>query len=133
VISTDFYPTMLEMAGLPARPAQHLDGVSLVPLLRGQDRIQRDAIYWHYPHYSNQGGFPGGAVRMGDWKLVERFEDGRVHLYNLSRDIGERSDLAAEQPKRVDTMRTALHAWYGQVGARFLKAKPNGPGPWRPE
>jgi arylsulfatase A-like enzyme len=132
VISTDFYPTMLEMAGLPLRDEQHLDGVSLVPLMAGATNIDRDAIYWHYPHYSNQGGFPGGAIRMGDWKLIERFEDGRVHLYNLRLDIGEREDLAFAYPERVDQMRARLHAWYEEVDAKFLERKGDGPEPWRP-
>ncbi len=133
VISTDFYPTILDMAGQPLRPKQHQDGVSLVPLLRGGDQLDRDAIYWHYPHYANQGGFPGGAVRVGDWKLIERFEDGRVHLYNLKDDLGERHDLAAKHPDRVAALRRKLHQWYQDVDAKFLRAKPDGPQPWRPE
>jgi len=133
VISTDFYPTILDMAGLPLKKNQHLDGVSLVPLLKGGTSIDRDALYWHYPHYSNQGGFPGGAIRMGDWKLIERFEDGWVHLYDVQMDIGEREDLAAEYPQRVEQMRAKLHAWYKQVGAKFLEPKDGGPEPWRPQ
>ncbi len=132
VISTDFYPTILDMAGLPLKYDQHADGVSLVPLLAGGTRIERDAIYWHYPHYSNQGGFPGGAVRMGDWKLIERFEDGRVHLYNLALDIGEREDLADQYPQRVEEMRARLHAWYREVDAKFLQPKGDNQDPWRP-
>ena len=132
VISTDFYPTILDMAGLPPRNDQHRDGVSLAPLMKGGTSIDRDAIYWHYPHYGNQGGFPGGAIRMGDWKLIERFEDGRVHLYNLRLDIGEREDLAFAHPERVAQMRAKLHAWYEQVGAKFLERKGDGPEPWRP-
>ncbi len=132
VISTDFYPTILAIAGVPEMPRQHLDGVSLLPLLTGGDRLERDAIYWHYPHYSNQGGFPGGAIRSGDWKLIERFEDGRVHLYNLAADIGERDDVAAKHPERVEAMREKLHRWYGEVGAKFLRAKDGGPEPWSP-
>jgi len=132
VISTDFYPTILKLAGLSLKPRQHLDGVSLVPLLEGGDRLDRKALFWHYPHNSNQGGFPGGAIRMGDWKLIERYEDGRVHLYNLAKDIGEQHDQAAEQPERVTMMREKLHAWYGQVGAKFLRAKEGGPEPWKP-
>jgi len=131
VISTDFYPTILDWAGLPARPKQHLDGVSLMPLLKGGETLDRDALYWHYPHYSNQGGIPGGAIRIGDWKLFERYEDGRVHLYNLADDIGEQNDLAAEQPDRVKTMRDKLHAWYKTVDAKFLRPK-GGKTPWRP-
>ncbi|MCA9143143.1 MAG: sulfatase [Planctomycetaceae bacterium] len=132
VVSTDFYPTMLEMAALPAKPEQHQDGVSLVPLLKQNGVIKREAIYWHYPHYSNQGGFPGAAVRRGDYKLLERFEDGRVHLYNLKEDIGEQNDLAAMMPERVASMRKDLHTWYKEVDAKFLRAKDDGPEPWHP-
>ncbi|MCZ6598890.1 MAG: sulfatase [Planctomycetota bacterium] len=133
VISTDFYPTMLELAGLPAMPEQHLDGVSLAPLLRGTGAPERQSLFWHYPHYSNQGGFPGAAIRAGDWKLIERFEDGRVHLYDLARDPGERKDLAAEHQGRVRALRVRLHAWYEEVDAKFLRPKEGGPEPWRPD
>lgn len=132
VISTDFYPTILDMAGLPLKKNQHLDGVSLVPLLKGATSIERDALYWHYPHYSNQGGFPGGAIRMGDFKLVERYEDGRVHLYDLQNDIGERQDLADKYPEKVEQMRNKLHAWYKKVDAKFLQPKGDNQNPWRP-
>ena len=132
VVTTDFYPTILEMAGLQARPEQHMDGVSLTPVLKGSGPLDRDAIYWHYPHYSNQGGFPGGAVRMGDYKLLERFEDGRVHLYNLAEDVGEQNDLASRLPDKVRAMQKRLHAWYADVDAKFLEPKPGGPMPWRP-
>ena len=133
VISTDFYPTILDMAGLPAKPRQTLDGVSLVPLLRGGDSLERTELFWHYPHYSNQGGFPGAVIRDGDWKLIERFEDGRVQLFNLADDLGEQSDLAAAQPDRVRAMRHRLHAWYKETDARFLRPLDDGPDPWRPE
>ncbi len=132
VVSTDFYPTILSMAGLKSRPQQHLDGVNLAGLLKGGDAPKREAIYWHYPHYSNQGGFPGAAVRMGDWKLMERFEDGRVHLYNLRDDIGEKTDVSTQHPDRVEAMKSKLHAWYKEVDAKFLNAKGDGPKPWRP-
>lgn len=135
VTSTDFYPTMLAMAGLPSRPDQHKDGRSLVPLLKGDKELDREALYWHYPHYGNQGGFPGGAVRMGDWKLLERYEDGHVHLYNLAEDLGEKNDVAEKHPDRVNAMRENLHAWYKKVDAKFLRAKKNtsdAPKPWHP-
>ncbi|KAA5544649.1 sulfatase [Roseiconus nitratireducens] len=133
VVSTDFYPTLLDLAGFPALPQQHLDGVSLAPLLRGQPTIPREAIFWHYPHYSNQGGFPGGAIRLGDWKLVERYEDGRVHLYNLKSDIGEHTDVAEQHPGRVTQMRQRLHRWYDTVDAKFLQPKDGTDHPWRPQ
>ena len=134
VISTDFYPTLLEIAGLPMRPEQHLDGKSLVPMLKGEGSLQREALFWHYPHYSNQGGFPGGAVRQGDFKLLERFEDGKVQLYNLRDDIGEQNDLAGSMPEKVEELRKLLHDWYKSVDAEFLYPKDEGaPMPWRPE
>lgn len=132
VVSTDFYPTMLAMAELPAKPDQHRDGISLVPLLKQNGTINREAIFWHYPHYSNQGGFPGAAMRAGDYKLLERFEDGRVHLFNLKDDISERNDLSAKMPDRVANMRKRLHGWYQEVDAKLLRAKEGGPEPWRP-
>ncbi|OPZ10074.1 MAG: Arylsulfatase [candidate division BRC1 bacterium ADurb.BinA364] len=132
VVSMDFYPTMLELAGLAPRPEWHMDGASLAPLLQGRGEPPRDALFWHYPHYSNQGGFPGGAIRQGDWKLIERYEDGRVHLFNLKDDPGERRDLASANPERVEAMRARLHAWYKETGAKFLEPKEGGPAPWRP-
>ena len=133
VISTDFYPTLLELAGLPLKKKQHLDGVSLVPVLHDtKGTINRDSLYWHYPHYSNQGGFPGGAIRSGDFKLVERYEDGKVSLYNLKEDPGERRDLAGKMPGQVKAMRPKLHGWYREVGAKFLNIKGNSGEPWRP-
>jgi arylsulfatase A-like enzyme len=132
-ISTDFYPTLLEIAGLPTRLEQHRDGVSLVPVLEGDTALDREALFWHYPHYSNQGGFPGGAIRMGPWKLIENYEDGSVQLFNLEADLGEQQDRAADEPERVERMRERLHAWYQEVDARFLRANDDGPAPWRPE
>jgi arylsulfatase A-like enzyme len=125
VISTDFYPTMLEMAGLPPRPAQHVDGESMVPLLKGTGGQKRKAIYWHYPHYSNQGGKPGGAVRAGDFKLIEFYEDGQVELYNLRADLGEQHDLAAEMPEKAAELRRMLREWREEVGAVMPQPNPN--------
>ncbi len=124
VISTDFYPTMLEMAGLRPRDDQHVDGLSLVPLLCRESGIERDALFWHYPHYGNQGGSPGAAIRAGDWKLIEFFEDNRVELYNIKSDIGETNDLSSAEPERVKTLRARLHAWQKEVGARFPTPNP---------
>jgi arylsulfatase A-like enzyme len=125
VISTDFYPTMLEMAGLPLKPEQHVDGESMVPLLKGEGVLRRQAIFWHYPHYSNQGGKPGGAVRVGEFKLIESYEDDRIELYNLQADLGERHDLAAEMPNRAAELRRILHEWRDEVGAVMPEPNPD--------
>jgi len=124
VTSTDFYPTMLEMVELPLRPKQHVDGVSLVPLLRQKGTLRRDAIYWHYPHYHGSGNRPSGAVRAGDYKLIEWYEDSRVELYNLKNDIGEQDDLAAKMPKKTAELCRMLHAWRGQMNARMPEGEP---------
>ena len=132
VISIDFYPTIAELTAIEISKDQIVDGKSLGPLLRGADELNRDALFWHYPHYSNQGGFPGGAIRSGDWKLVERYEDGSSQLYNLLDDVGESNDVASGHSERVKAMTEKLHHWYAEVDAKFLRAKPSGPQPWRP-
>ena len=97
ISSIDLFPTIADAANVPIK--HQIDGVDLLPALEGKS-LDRDALYWHYPHYSNQGGIPGGAIRVGDYKLVERYEDGRVHLYNLTDDIGELTDLAESKPRK---------------------------------
>lgn len=126
IISTDFYPTILEMAGLPARPGQHQDGVSLAPLVAGNETFNREAIYWHFPHYSNHGmQSPGGAIRQGDYKLLEYFENDTVQLFDLKNDIGEQRDLAQTCPAKVAELRAKLHAWRESVGARMPVPNPD--------
>lgn len=124
VTSPDFYPTLLDLAGLLPIPNQHCDGESLVPLLRGGDKIDRDAIFWHYPHYGNQGGTPACALRTGDWKLIEFFEDNRAELYNLRNDISEDHNLAADHPDLVHQLRTRLAHWRNQVQAKIPQPNP---------
>jgi arylsulfatase A-like enzyme len=116
VISMDFYPTILDLAGLPLRPQQHQDGRSLSPLLHGRP-LDRGPLFWHYPHYGNQGGAPAAAVREGDWKLIEWYEDGRRELFNIREDIGEKHDRAADMPEKVRELAAKLDAWRRAVGA----------------
>lgn len=125
VMSTDFYPTILEMAGFPSRPQQHVDGVSIIPLLRQTASLPQRALYWHYPHYGNQGGSPSSAMRVGDSKLIEFFEDHRLELYNLKADIGEKHNLAADQPQKAADLHQRLQAWRSAVGARMPTRNPN--------
>lgn len=123
VTSPDFYPTLLEAVGLPLRPEQHMDGVSLMPLFR-LEKLERGPIYWHYPHYGNQGGKPGSSMRDGDWKLAESFEDECCFLFNLHEDIGEVNDLSAIYPERVSDMHRRLQAWRQEVHAVLPLAHP---------
>ena len=124
VSSVDFYPTILEMAGVTGEPGQVPDGESLVPLLRQTGGLKRKAIYWHYPHFSNQGGMPGGAVRQGDYKLIHFYDDDRIELYNVREDIGEKNDLAAEIPDKAAELRKLLDDWLRQVDATMCPPNP---------
>ena len=125
VISTDFYPSLLEMAGLPARDKQALDGVSFVPALNGEP-FNRGPIFWHFPQYSNHGmQSPGGAVRFGDYKLLEYFENNTVQLFNLREDIGERNDLSQTELGIREELRGLLRSWREDVNAQMPPRNPD--------
>ena len=117
VISNDFYPTILELAGLPLMPKQHCDGMSLVPLLKG-GQMKRGPLYWHYPHpcFCGPGG-PCGAVRDGKWKLIEWLTTGKAELFNLADDIGEKNNLAVNYSSKVNELHAKLSAWRQEVKA----------------
>ncbi len=124
VSSPDFYPTLLAAADLPARPEQHVDGESFLPLLTGTGDLRREAIYWHYPHYHSSGSTPGAAIRAGDYKLIEFFENNRIELYDVRRDLGEEHDLAGSMPELAARLRGMLHAWQAEVVAQFPAVNP---------
>jgi arylsulfatase A-like enzyme len=125
IVSMDFYPTILAATGLDPRPHQHVDGVSLAPILHDTGSLDRDAVYWHYPHYNQHPqSFPSGVIRMGDWKLVESFETGDLSLYNLALDIGETHDESGKHPSKVADLHARLKAWRDEVGADPMRANP---------
>jgi arylsulfatase A-like enzyme len=125
VISMDLYPTLLDMAGLPARPTQHRDGLSLALLLKGTGTLDRQALHWHFPHYHSNVATPMGSLRAGDWKLMEFFEDNRIELYNLKNDSGEKQNLAATEPEKAASLIKQLHHWRTEVNAAMPSQKPN--------
>jgi arylsulfatase A-like enzyme len=115
----DFYPTLLQALNIQPDPQQRLDGVSFCPLLQNTNAsLQRDTMVWHYPlkkpHFL--GGRSAGAIRHGQWKLIEFFEDDRVELYNLKDDIGETHDLADGYPDTVALLEKKLTLWRQEVG-----------------
>lgn len=116
VIGMDFMPTILAMAGVPDLP-QPCDGMDFTSLLRGAKTLDRDTLYWHYPHYSDQGGTPGGAIREGDWKLIEFFEDNHLELYNLSLDPGEQYNFASSYADKAFELRRRLVDWRAKMNA----------------
>jgi len=126
VSSIDFYPTFLDMTSLAGDPKHNadMDGLSLVPLLKNPAvELNREALYWHYPHYYPTTA-PVSAIRQGDWKLLEHFEDNHIELYNLSNDIGEQNDLANTMPEKAKELRMCLDAWRKAVDAQMPTKKP---------
>ncbi len=123
VSSIDFFPTILDLCGLESEGK--VDGVSLKPVLRGEGDLAPRPLYWHYPHYCNQGGRPGGSIRDGDYKLIEFFEDSRRELYDLKKDVGETRNLIEEQPEKAKELAGKLEAWRREVGARMMRPNPD--------
>jgi arylsulfatase A len=126
VTSPDFYPTILELLKIQVPDDYNPDGESLVPLLKGEENLNRKAVYWHFPHYSNHGmQSPGGAIRLGDYKLLEYFENNTVQLFNLRDDLAEQHDLSISEPEKVNELRQMLHEWREKVGARMMDVNPD--------
>lgn len=125
VISMDFYPTMLEIAGLANDTNQALHGESILPLLRQAGSIRQRELYWHYPHYHRAGATPYGAVRDGDFKLIQFYETGRFELYNLKNDLGETKNLVNDYPKKVGELNKKLDLWRKTFDAQMPLPNPN--------
>ena len=124
VILTDFYPTLLEVAGLKPRKHYPGDGESLLPLLTDKGDLERDAIFWHYPNFAfHRDNRLGSAIRMGDYKLIEFFDRNEVELYNLRVDLGEKKNLAGVEAGRVQEMRKRLSRWREKSGARMPRPR----------
>ena len=119
----DWYPTLLELAGVDVPKEQSVDGVSLVPVLKG-GTLEERPLYWHYPHYGNQGGEPSSILMEDQWKLIYYHEDGRSELYNINSDVGEQEDLAAVKPERTRAMEERLRRWLAATPAKFPTKDP---------
>ena len=124
VISMDFYPTILELAGLPLLPEQHKDGVSLIPLIKGGQSLAREELFWHYPHYHSSGWTPGAAMRSGNWKLIEFYETGTAELYDIENDPGETRNLAEVYPEKVLELKKILERLQTETAAQFPTLNP---------
>jgi arylsulfatase A-like enzyme len=124
VSSVDFFPTILEACGVPNPAPSAVDGLSLVPALKG-GALPARALFWHYPHYSNQGGKPGAAIREGDWKLIEFYENGRWELFNVARDLRESNNLVEQEAAIAKKLGARLDAWRREVGAQMMLPNPD--------
>lgn len=126
VTSTDLYPTCLAAAGLPARPHQHMDGVSLQPLLQENGTLPPRPLFWHFPHYNDHpSSVPSSVIRRDNWKLIETFDPEGTELYNLADDLAEETNLAATETAKVDELRRELQAWRKSVGAEMMQPNPD--------
>jgi arylsulfatase A-like enzyme len=125
VLSVDYAPTLLEAAGIPSSEMPGMDGASLVSALKGAASLNREEIFWHYPHYSPQLGRPSAAIRRGNDKLILFFEDNRAELYDLAGDIGEKHNLALEQPAKAEALRKRLEQWLKETRAQIPQPNPN--------
>ena len=123
-ISADFFPTVMDALGVDSAVIDGIDGVNLVPVITESGTIDRDAL-WHYPHYHPGGSTPYGAIRKGDWKLLEFFEDGRLELYNLKNDLNEKFNLASLNIQKRDELHKQLVEWRQSVNAQMPTRNPD--------
>ncbi len=124
VTGTDLYPTLLDLANISLLPTQHQDGISLKPLLQNKE-VEERPLFWHYPHYSGGlGGRPSGAVRLGNYKLIEFYEDMHVELFDLENDLAEMIDLSEKEPEKVEELKALLHKWRKNVDAQMPYPNP---------
>nr|WP_253255986.1 sulfatase-like hydrolase/transferase [Formosa algae] len=124
VSGVDLFPTLLDLANIPLQPKAHADGVSLKPLLEGGTIAERP-LFWHYPHYGNQGGEPVSIIRKGNWKLIYYWEDLHIELYNLDTDLGEIYDLASEEVTKASEMKTELMNWLKAMDTEYAELDEN--------
>jgi arylsulfatase A-like enzyme len=122
VSSIDYYSTIIEMTGSAAEDIK-TDGVSFVSLLK-KDKMKERPLFWHYPHYSNQGGEPGSAIRLGNFKLIDNFEKGRQELYDLENDLSEQNDMSASNPQKTKELFNLLNDWRSKTGAIMMEPNP---------
>lgn len=127
VITPDYYPTLLQLVGIPLPEGQKvsIDGSSWLPLLQGEEALEREAIYWHYPHYHQEGAVPYSAIRMGDWKLIENLESNQFELYNLKEDIGESTNLIHDNGEVAEALKEKLDKWRKSVNAQMPRVNEN--------
>lgn len=125
-IGTDFFPTILDVAGLPQPPDESCDGVDLTPRMTGAGPIQPRALFWHFPHYTGYTGPVTYMIDEDNWKLIRYWntQSGEYALYNMADDPGEQNDLAETNPQRVQAMTARMDAWLTQTQAELPEARP---------
>jgi arylsulfatase A-like enzyme len=122
VVSMDFFTTILTLAGIPHKKN---DGENLSPVLTEEKKLQRDELFWHFPHYHGSGWKPGSAIRKGDWKLVVHYEDERIELFNLAENPGETTDISEQNPEKVAELKSFLDKNLAETNAKFPEVNEN--------
>ncbi|MEJ7780269.1 MAG: sulfatase [Daejeonella sp.] len=125
IIGTDLFPTLAALGRAPITKAQNIDGVNILPLLTGSGKLNRKALFWHYPHYHPEGGTPHSAIRQGDWKLIYSYETGSKELYNLKNDIGETNNMVLKESALAAVMYERLVKWKKKVSAQDPRPNPD--------
>ena len=126
VCSIDFLPTFCAAAGVQTPAGRIIDGLSIMPLLKQKGSLDRDSLYWHYPHYWwGINVRPYSIVRSGDWKLIRYYETNKHELYNLAEDLSEKNDLAEQMPGKVKELQSKLDAWLKETGAKLSRPNPD--------
>lgn len=123
-IHTDFYPTLLDLAGLPLHPKQHIDGISLKPILEQKTVAANRPLYWHYPHYGNQGGEPSSIIQENGWKLIYYWEDNREELFKLPSTETEALNVVEKHPEIASKLNEKLMSWLHEVNAKYPEKDP---------
>jgi arylsulfatase A-like enzyme len=124
VTSVDFFPTICEATGIKLPPDREIDGISLIPVLNQSDKLNRDALFWHFPHYRGKDVVPYSIIRSGDWKLIKRYQGKMYELFNLKSDLSETTDLSEKMPEKVRVLNTKLIQWLEDIGAKLPKKNP---------
>lgn len=125
IIGTDIFPTLAALGNGVITEGKIPDGVDIMPLLTGKNKLKREALYWHYPHYHSEGGTPYSTIRQDDWKLIYFYETGEKELYYLRNDIGEKNNLVMKEPKHADMLYRKLLEWKKKVAAQDPKPNPD--------
>ena len=125
IVGHDFYPTLLSIAGIEVEKNIILDGIDLSPLIHENKSLEREDLFWHYPHYHGSAWTPGAAIRRGDWKLIEFNESNTIELYNLKNDLSEQEDLSLRFPEKVTELQSRLRELQKSMNANSVRINPN--------
>jgi arylsulfatase A-like enzyme len=119
IVSTDYLPTICNATGIEPSEFEDLDGISLLPHILAGEKLERKAIFWHFPHYRGNDIVPFSIIRKGDWKLIKRYDGKTFELFNLKDDLSETTELSEKKPDKVNELNDDLEKWLRETNARL--------------